>query len=117
EGPRARMRGEADHSRVPGAIGADDARSPWDAGAHARRRGKLARATPGAARRRLEEGAAARRLPDGAGAYRSLASRRVPDESLARDARRRSAREHPRSRARIRRTISALVLRAPHPLA
>src|SRR5207244_11463800 len=74
EGPRARMRGEAAHSGVPGAVGADDTRSPRDAGAHARRRVELARATPGAARGRLEERATPRRLPDGAGSYRSLAS-------------------------------------------
>lgn len=45
EGPRARVRGEADHGRVPGPIGSDHARSSRHAGSHARRRVELAGAT------------------------------------------------------------------------
>src|SRR5437899_9277813 len=119
EGPRARVRGEAHHRRVPGAFGPDDARSPRDLGPHTRRRGELARPAARTARRRVAEGAAAERLPDGEGAHRPLAARRARDARLARIAGRREARADPRSRARLaaERALSALVLRAAHPYA
>src|SRR6266568_3863390 len=119
EGPRARVRGEAHHRRVPGAFGPDDARSPRDPGPHTRRRGELARAAARTARRGVEEGVAAKRLPDSEGAHRPLAARRAGDARLARIVGRREARADPRSRAWLaaERALSALVLRAAHPYA
>src|SRR5437870_2563190 len=119
EGPRARVRGEAHHRRVPVAIGPDDARSPRDLGPHTRRRGELARPAARPARSGVEEGVAAKRLPDSEGAHRPLAARRAGDARLARIAGRREARADPRSRARLaaERALSALVLRVAHPYA
>src|SRR5437867_5052953 len=117
EGPRARLRSEADPRGVPSSVGRHHPRLAGDARAHARRRVELALATSGKARGRVEEGASDDRLRDGHRAHRPLAPRRAGDEGLACDTRRRRARADPRSRARLaaERTLSTLVLPAAHP--
>src|SRR2546421_6865489 len=99
EGPRARVRGEADHGGIPGTVRLHDARPARDARAHARRGAELARAAPTQARSRMEEGAGGRRLSEGGRAHRALAPRGAGNASVARDARRRHVATDPRPRA------------------
>src|SRR5204863_3669525 len=99
EGPRARVRGEADHGRVPGTLRLHDARPARDARAHARRGIELARAAPTQARGRMEEGASRDRLSEGDRAHRALAPRGAGDAGVARDARRRHVAADPQPRA------------------
>src|SRR5882672_9393477 len=101
EGPRARVRGKADHGRVPGSVWSDDARSARHPRAHTRRGDELARAVTGAARSRVEEGAHSHRLPASGRSHRPLAPRRAGDARLACIAGRREAATDPRPRARL----------------
>src|SRR5256885_11003649 len=119
EGPRARVRGEADHGRVPGTVRVHDPRPARHSRPHARRRVQLARAVTTQARGRMEEGALRRRLPASGRPHRSLAPQRAGNARVARDARRRHVATDPRPRAGLAAegAFSALVLRFAHPRA